>query len=108
MSFSDETPFTRSVRFKVRVRHKGRDEIVTVQPGRSRRIGTFDFEEGADGFVEILAGGSKGKVIADAVVFRRVGRKGGTGRMTRGTHPPRAGGGHRRVYRGGGHQNDFQ
>jgi hypothetical protein len=32
-------------------------------------LGVFPFAEGADGFVEILSGGSQGVVVADAVVF---------------------------------------
>ena len=42
----------------------------------SRRIGTFDFAEGADGFVEILSEGSTGLVVADAVVFQRISARG--------------------------------
>jgi hypothetical protein len=43
---------------------------VRVRPTDSRDIGTFEFDEGTDGYVQIEAGGSKGLVIADAVLFR--------------------------------------
>ncbi|MGF1586325.1 MAG: PKD domain-containing protein [Bacteroidales bacterium] len=41
-----------------------------VQP--SRKIGEFRFEEGSDGYVEILSGGSTGQVIVDAVRFLKL------------------------------------
>jgi hypothetical protein len=71
VSLSEETPFAPGVEFDVRVRHAGGDEAVRMRPEESRKIGTFEFHEGADGFVEILAEGSKGLVIADAVQFRK-------------------------------------
>jgi hypothetical protein len=70
VAFHEETPFSAKARFRVRVRHGGGEAIVRAHPARSRRIGVFEFDEGTDGFVEILAGGSTGVVIADAVVFR--------------------------------------
>lgn len=72
VSLSDETPFSSGVEFDVRVRHADGDQKVRVRPEEGRTIGTFTFDEGADGFVEILAEGSKGLVIADAVIFRRL------------------------------------
>jgi len=72
ISLSDKTPFTGGAEFNIRVCHKSGEEIVRVNPEKSRTIGTFDFEEGIDGFVEILADGSRGVVVADAIVFRRV------------------------------------
>jgi PKD repeat protein len=74
VELSEETPYRAGTEFNVRVRHRGGDSVVRISPSRSRRVGTFDFEEGTDGFVEILAEGSKGLVIADAVRFRRVDR----------------------------------
>jgi len=71
VSFHEDTPFGKDARFDVRVRHAGGEQTVRVQPARSGVIGTFDFAEGTDGFVELLAGGSTGLVVADAVVFRR-------------------------------------
>jgi hypothetical protein len=68
---SDETPFSPGVEFDVRIRHAEGEETVRVQPKASRAIGTFAFQEGMDGYIEILAEGSKGLVIADAVVFRK-------------------------------------
>lgn len=74
------------LRFAVRVKHKKGIETVWVEPKRSRTIGiwnhiipnptkvigTFKFNEGTDGFVEILAEGSKGQVPADAVIFKKI------------------------------------
>lgn len=74
------------LRFAVRVKHKNGIETVWMEPKRSRVIGiwehmtpnptkvvgTFEFNEGTDGFVEILAEGSKGQVPADAVVFKKL------------------------------------
>ena len=59
-------------RFMVRVRSRGGDERLWVEPHRNRVIGTYEFDEGMDGFVEVLAEGSTGQVLVDAVVFRRV------------------------------------
>ncbi|MBC8869025.1 MAG: PKD domain-containing protein [Planctomycetes bacterium] len=72
VALADETPFRLGTEFGVRVRHRDGDSIVRVVPSKSQTIGTFDFDEGTDGFVEILAEGSKGLVIADAVHLRRV------------------------------------
>jgi hypothetical protein len=80
VSFTGETPFQPSkqlsaeIRFAVRVRHKHGTDTVWVEPLKSRSIGTFEFEEGTDGHVEIHAGGAKGVVVADAIVFQRVSR----------------------------------
>ena len=74
------------LRFAVRVKHKNEVETIWMEPKRSRVIGkwdhltpnptkiigTFEFNEGTDGFVEILAEGSKGQVPADAVIFKKV------------------------------------
>lgn len=51
--------------------HEGPDGWYYFEPQTSRSLGTYRFEEGKDGFVEILAGGSEGQVIADAVRFLR-------------------------------------
>ncbi|MHC4158399.1 MAG: PKD domain-containing protein [Planctomycetota bacterium] len=73
-------------RFAVRVKHKNGIDTVWMEPKKSRSIGmwdhmipnptkligTFEFNEGTDGFVEILAEGSKGQVPADAVIFKKV------------------------------------
>ncbi len=71
VSFRPETPFLDGGEWNVRVHHGGGDQWVRVQPTSSRTIGRFDFDEGADGFVEIHAGDSTGLVIADAVTFER-------------------------------------
>jgi hypothetical protein len=35
-------------------------------------LGTFEFDEGGDGYVQFLAAGSRGQVLADAVRFRPI------------------------------------
>jgi hypothetical protein len=70
IALDEATPFRPDTEFHVRVRHAGGETIVRVCPDKSREIGTFEFREGTDGFVEILAGGSKGLVVVDAVVFQ--------------------------------------
>jgi hypothetical protein len=72
VSFREETPFAAGSEFDVRVRHASGESIVRVHRTRPRQIGQFDFDEGMDGYVEILADGSKGLVVADAVHFHRV------------------------------------
>lgn len=71
---SDQTPFPPAAEFNVRVRHKSGETMVRLKPQESRAVGTFEFEEGADGWVQIEAGGSKGLVVADAVEFRPAAR----------------------------------
>jgi PKD repeat protein len=63
---------TQDTRYAIRVRHKQGTETVWVRPLISRQVGIFEFDAGADGFVEILAEGSTGLVIADAVHFEAV------------------------------------
>jgi hypothetical protein len=70
VSFSPKTPFATGTEFDVRIRHKLGDEVRRVNPTDSRVIGTFEFDEGMDGFVEIHAGNSTGMVIADAIIFK--------------------------------------
>ena len=70
--FSDRTPFAPDARFQVRVRHGGGEDIVWCEPARSPVIGAFDFDDGADGFVEVRTAGSTGQVLADAVTFRPI------------------------------------
>lgn len=75
VSLSADTPFRPSVqmsqdiRFRVRVRHRDGIEDVWMEPLKSREVGIFDFKEGTEGYVEILAGGATGPVVADAVKF---------------------------------------
>jgi PKD repeat protein len=81
-------------RFQVRIVHAEGDTVVWMEPERkqgfyprpyknqtgwqwlepqpTRKIGTFRFKEGNDGFVEIWAEGSTGQVIVDAVRFLRM------------------------------------
>ena len=72
VAFVEETPFALDpqARFAVRVKHKHGDERLWMEPARKRVIGQFDFEEGEEGFVEVLAEGSRGQVLVDAVRFR--------------------------------------
>ena len=72
VAFVPKTPFLPGTRFDVRVRHRSGEEVVRVEPERSRLIGRFEFGEGTDGFVEIRAERSEGLVMADAVTFERV------------------------------------
>jgi hypothetical protein len=69
ISLNEATPFRPGTEFDVRVRHRSGETTVRMRPENSRRVGAFAFDEGGTGFVEIHAGGSKGLVIADAVVF---------------------------------------
>jgi PKD repeat protein len=77
VSFPETTPFLAwdgappDLRFAVRVRHRGGTDVVWVEPLQSRAIGAFEFSEGTDGYVEILARDSRGQVLADAVRFER-------------------------------------
>lgn len=57
--------------FRVRVHHADGDELLWIEPRKSRELGTFQFDEGTDGFVELLWSGSSGGVVADAVHFER-------------------------------------
>ena len=59
--------------FFVRIRHKNGVDKVWMEPEENRIIGTFEFDGGKDGFVEILAEGWEGLVVADAVEFKGVG-----------------------------------
>jgi hypothetical protein len=77
VSFPETTPFRpwdgapEDLRFAVRVRHRSGTDLVWVEPLQNRAIGTYEFSEGTDGFVEILAKDSRGQVVADAVRFVR-------------------------------------
>ena len=69
VALSAATPFRPDTEFSVRIRHRSGDTTVRVCPQKSRLLGSFQFAEGSDGYLEIAAGGSKGLVIADAVTF---------------------------------------
>jgi hypothetical protein len=79
ISLAEATPYSKvagfrregPMRFRVRVRHADGEDSVWVRPLESRTIGRFRFEEGTDGFVEILAEGSHGQVLADALHFKK-------------------------------------
>ena len=64
-----ETPWDATTEVDVRVRHAHGETVVRYRPGDDTVIGTFEFDEGRDGFVEFYAEGSVGQVSADAVVF---------------------------------------
>ena len=91
ISFSKETPFdpqrramngqekmsvnhvlNPDPRFEVRVHSKAGDKIIWVEPSKSTLIGEFEFSEGMDGYVDILSEGSKGQVIVDALIFKKL------------------------------------
>lgn len=72
VSLAAETPFQPGAAFLVKVRSRAGLQTIRMNPDRSRVLGTFSFSEGGDGYVEILADGSKGQVFADAVHFHRV------------------------------------
>lgn len=72
VSLHADTPFSPDARFAVRVHHRRGDEVIWMEPHRSRVIGVFEFAEGRDGFVELHTRGSRGGVTADCVVFRYV------------------------------------
>jgi PKD repeat protein len=59
-------------RFAVRVKSKNEDEIIWMEPSKSRIIGIFEFNEGMDGFVDILSEGSTGQVLIDAIIFEKL------------------------------------
>lgn len=74
VTFTDETPFKLypGSRFQVVVKHRIGTKELWVEPDASRLIGTFEFTDGTDGYVEIRAGGAQGHVVVDAVRFRPV------------------------------------
>ncbi len=72
VSLNEATPFPPETAFSARVRHAEGETLVRLSPAESREVGVFTFHEGTDGYVEILAGGSQGLVIADAVDFELV------------------------------------
>jgi len=59
-------------RFAVMVKSKSGKQIIWMEPSKSRLIGTFEFDEGMDGYVDIQAEGSTGQILADAVIFKRI------------------------------------
>ncbi len=72
IGFVPETPFSKEARFKVWVHHAGGDTYAWVEPARSLQIGEFLFAEGTDGFVQVVAEGSTGEILADAIQFYRI------------------------------------
>lgn len=71
VSFVDETPFSEST-YKILVRNAEGDSILSIEPLKSRTIGEFSFNEGKEGFVQIIAEGSEGEILADAIKFVRI------------------------------------
>jgi hypothetical protein len=59
-------------RFTVRVVSKSGEQTIWIEPSKSREIGTFEFFEGMDGYVDVLAEGSTGQVLVDTIVFERI------------------------------------
>jgi PKD repeat protein len=64
--------FNPSPRFALRVHSKTGDNKIWVEPAKSTKIGTFEFSEGMDGYVDILSEGSTGQVLVDAIIFKKV------------------------------------
>ncbi len=52
--------------------YRGQEKWHWLERQPTRKIGKFRFEEGYDGYVEILAEGSSGQVIVDAIRFLKV------------------------------------
>lgn len=67
----------------IRVHHAHGDANLqyTTTQAETRSLGIFEFVEGTDGFVEIQAEGSRGLVVADAMVFRPVAPRQGPARV---------------------------
>jgi PKD repeat protein len=63
--------FNPDTRFAVRINSKTGDQIIWMEPAKSRIIGTFEFYEGMDGYVDILSAGSTGQVLVDAIIFKK-------------------------------------
>lgn len=59
-------------RFAVRVHSKNGNDTIWVEPAKSPEIGIFEFDEGMDGFVDILSEGSVGQVLVDAIIFEKI------------------------------------
>jgi hypothetical protein len=78
VSLGAGAPAPEGARFDVRVRHRSGEEIVRLEPSRSRIVGRYEFEEGVGGFAEVRAGKSEGLVAAESMIFERV--EGGGGR----------------------------
>jgi hypothetical protein len=78
VSLGAGAPAPVGARFDVRVRHRSGEDVVRLEPARSRVVGRYEFEEGTGGFVEIRAEKSDGLVAAESVIFDRV--EGGAGR----------------------------
>ncbi len=70
VAFSEATPIPSGSEWEVLIRHGQGETTTRVRPEESRVLGTFAFDEGMDGYVQIQAGGSRGLVIADAVEWR--------------------------------------
>ncbi len=67
VAFSEATPIPSGSEWEVLIRHGQGETPTRVRPEASRVLGTFAFDEGTDGYVQIQAGGSQGLVVADAV-----------------------------------------
>jgi hypothetical protein len=69
VSFVPETPWAEDARCRVHVHHAEGDTVLWMEPGVSRRIGVFRFDQGTDGYVQVYAEGSQGEILADAIAF---------------------------------------
>ena len=71
VSLRPETPFREDADFSVRVHSSLSEARVAIKPLESLAVGTFDFCEGTNSVVEILAKDSTGLVVSDAVEFTK-------------------------------------
>jgi hypothetical protein len=69
----DEIPGAADSRLHVRVFHRDGVDSLDVHPADNPILGTFNFQEGTDGHVELHASGSTDTIIADALRFQRLG-----------------------------------
>lgn len=91
ISFTKETPFdpqkramkglekltvnkalNPSTMFALRIHSLRGDKTIWVEPAKSTLIGTFEFSEGMDGYVDVLSEGSTGQVLVDAIIFKKM------------------------------------
>lgn len=72
ISFSEETPFPQDCHVYLRGRDGSGKFEGRVSPLKSRVLGEFLFEANGHGYIEFVAEGSRGNVVADALHFKPV------------------------------------
>ena len=70
----EQTPLTRNTHLPVRICHAEGEKAFGINPhgANQQSLGVYNFSAGNQGYVEFHAEGSKGSVVADAVLFRLV------------------------------------